>query len=95
MADVNKMTAKERTRHQGQNLCYFCHKPGHIAKVCPNRQRKSKTTQNRPQKVRQLTEESVDDESDTEGNLADNDKSNDKFQIDVTQIDINSYNTDF
>ena len=89
------MTAKEHAKHQGQNLCYFCHKPRHIAKVCPNRQKKSKTTQNRPQKVRQLTEESAEDKSDTEGNLANNDKSDDEFQIDVTQTDINSYNMDF
>ena len=40
-------------------------------------------------------EKSADDKSNTEGNLADNDKSDDKFQINITQADIDFYNMDF
>ena len=63
--------------------------------MCPNRQRKPKLTQNKPWKVRQVAEEDANDESDTEGNLVDNNESDDEFQINVTQTDLDSYNMDF
>ena len=76
-------------------MCFFCHKPGHIARVCPSGQRKPKPGQRGQQKVRQVAEEGTTDESNTKDNQADNNESDNEFQIYVAQADIDFYNTDF
>lgn len=50
--------------------------------------------QNRSRKVRQLIDEETNNESNTDNEEDDKEEDN-EFQIDMTQTDIHSYNTDF
>ncbi len=77
------------------NLCFFCHKPGHVAKACPNRARRGKPGQKVPQKVRQVSNKDI--ESNTEETETEDDKeerSNSELQVEVIQADIDPYNID-
>ena len=89
------MTVEECLRHWRQNLCFFCHKPGHIARVRLNRQRKPRPKQRGQWKIRQVVEESTVDKSSAKGNQADEDDSDDEFQVDAAQVDIDTYDMGF
>ena len=34
---VNTLSREERERHVQNNLCFICHKDGHMSKECPDR----------------------------------------------------------
>ena len=98
-ANVNKMTLEERSRHLQQNLCFFCHKPGHQARECPNRAKGGKPGRRVNRKVRQvLTEDSETGEGGDEDNSeesAEEQSEDDEYQVDAIQQDFDPDETDF
>jgi Ty3 transposon capsid-like protein len=52
--DVDAMTTEERDTMMRQGLCFGCHKPGHISKNCPNRNRKSPPPPQKKMKGKEL-----------------------------------------
>ena len=98
-ANVNKMTLEERSRHLQQNLCFFCHKPGHQARECPNRAKGGKPGRRVNRKVRQvIAEDSETGEGHDEDNSeesAEEQSEDDEYQVDAIQQDFDPDETDF
>ena len=92
-ADVNRMTTEERSRHLKDDLCFNCHQAGHQAKDCPRPRPKQpirKSMRKTPRKVRQVTETSDNssaEDTDEEGDLADDEQEQDNLQIDTIHAD--------
>ena len=38
--DVDALSVEEKKQHQSQNLCFFCHQPGHYSRNCNRRRQK-------------------------------------------------------
>ena len=95
-ANVNKMTLEERSRHLQQNLCFFCHKPGHQARECPNRAKGGRPGRRVNRKVRQvLAEDSETGEGDDSEESAEEQSEDDEYQVDAIQQDFDPDETDF
>ena len=98
-ANVNKMTMQERSRHLQQNLCFFCHKPGHQAKECPNRAKGGKPGRRVNRKVRQIVPEDSETGGGEDGNNSekstDEQSEDDEYQVDAIQQDFDPEETDF
>ena len=86
---VNKMSIQERQHLLSKGLCFFCKKPGHLVKDCPNRAQTKKSTETTPRKVCQL--EAEDKTLDT-GEEADDE--DDELQVDAVQARIYELNDD-
>ena len=95
-ADINKMTTEERSRHMQDNLCFFCHKPGHVARACPNRVRRGKPGRKVARKVRQVSNKDIESNTEeTETEDEEEESSDSELQVEVIQADMDSYDTDF
>ena len=95
-ADINKMTTEERSRHMQDNLCFFCHKPGHVARACPNRARRGKPGRKVARKVRQVSNKDIESSAEeTETGDDEEESSDNELQVEVIQADMDSYDTDF
>ena len=93
------MTLEERSRHLQQNLCFFCHKPGHQARECRNRAKGGKPGRRVNRKVRQVLEEDSEtgeggDEDNSEES-AEEQSEDDEYQVDAIQQDFDPDETDF
>ncbi|EJD34651.1 hypothetical protein AURDEDRAFT_32516, partial [Auricularia subglabra TFB-10046 SS5] len=38
-----KLTAQQQAEHRAQNLCFYCHKPGHLAADCHSRRQANRS----------------------------------------------------
>jgi len=96
-SEVNKMTFEERSRHMQQNLCFFCHKPGHQARDCSNRVRKKKIGRKPDRKIREIIEEQTSD-LEKEGDEEETDDevdTEDEFDVDAVIADLADEDSDF
>ncbi len=95
-ADINKMTTEEHLRHMQDNLWFFCHKPGYVARPCPNQVRRRNPGRKVAHKVRQVSNKDIETSNEKTKAEGEEEMSSDKeLQVEVIQADMDSYNTDF
>jgi hypothetical protein len=89
---VNALSREERERHVRNNLCFICHKDGHVSKECPDRKPykggfKSGKYKGKYKKGKRFTKghhiraTEMDDSSDEEEDVAESSQSNEEQLI--------------
>jgi hypothetical protein len=89
---VNALSREERERHVRNNLCFICHKDGHVSKECPDRKPykggfKSGKYKGKYKKGKRFTKgrhiraTEIDDSSDEEEDVAESSQSNEEQVI--------------
>jgi hypothetical protein len=89
---VNALSREERERHVRNNLCFVCHKDGHVSKECPDRKPykggfKSGKYKGKYKKGKRFTKgrhiqaTEMDDSSDEEEDVAESSQSNEEQVI--------------
>ena len=68
--NINKLSVKERQELQDKGLCFRCRKPGHSFRDCPSKPQKPSKPISR--KVRQVTNEDLEDKSEEISDEEDN-----------------------